>query len=260
MGDSYHSYAQVISTEPEVIKQLIKDIKANDEDDEITFISDLRTEGNLVLFHSFGYGCYGTENGVADVMLFEYLFENYNKALVCFEAIEPCNGIEYWSSASWAKPNGEVDWDDCNTFHIYRRAVFDDPDECNDSYFDIADAWFIRLDNLYSRYGRELPQIKKLVETAKSQNFKNWAKSPYDWNKDDLGIFKSTLWEIDAQLKLDASTAVEEANDDSFYWVSEIELQDLEFELPSTFSELKFVGKEAIFSADPDITLGEDLE
>ena len=57
MGVYWCSYAEVVSTEPEVIKELIEKAKTLCET-KITSIYDLTIDGNSVLFNSRGYGCY----------------------------------------------------------------------------------------------------------------------------------------------------------------------------------------------------------
>ena len=131
MGAYWCSYAKVVSTEPEVIKQLIEKAKTL-YGTELTSIYDLTIDGNSILFNSRGYGCYGTDFEDTNTMLFEFLFENYDKALFCFELAESCQqSSRYHFSASWAKPDGKVDWDDESTFNIYRRIYSEDnnPDE-----------------------------------------------------------------------------------------------------------------------------------
>ena len=131
MGVYWHSYAGVISTEPEVIKQLIEEAaniyksykQVLEGSEDVTNVYDLTIEGNCILFHSNGYGCYGTDFEDARMMLFEFLFENYDKALVCFEMVEPRQSQEYCFNASWAKPDGKVDWDDFEAPNLGVRLI-----------------------------------------------------------------------------------------------------------------------------------------
>jgi len=78
MGLSWDSHAEVISLEPEKIKQLIEEID-NDDNYDTSLIRDLRIEDNSVFFNSGGYGCYGYNEGYGD-LLFKILLERYEGA------------------------------------------------------------------------------------------------------------------------------------------------------------------------------------
>lgn len=246
MGVYWRSRAEVISTEPKVIEELIKQISENNE--EVTSVDDLRIEGNSVLFHSTGYGCYGTdfEDPGHTIMLFELLFENYDRALVCFEVVEPCQNQGYRFSASWAKPDSQVDWDNEETFYIYRRVVFEDEDELEEGLFDIADAWFKELklldrSNFYS--------IKKLVNLAKQTGFTDWEVSEQECCYGETVIAIKTIWKIGEYLKAESDeydqnlvySAICEAERDCFYWLLEIEIYNAEFQFPKNFPEIKSI-------------------
>ena len=174
-------------------------------------------------------------------MLFEFLFENYNKALVCFEMVEPCQNQGYCFSASWAKPDGEVDWDDEETFHIFRRVAFEDPDE-DEGEFDIADVYFVPFGYLESP---TLPNLKKLVNLAKEAGFTEWATDPAGFHSES-GILIGTIWEIADYLETEleeydedlVGNAVLEAGKELLDYVSDIEINDAEFELPEYLTKL----------------------
>ncbi len=93
MGVSWHSHAEVISLEPEKIKQLIEEID-RDDDYDTSSVNDLRIEDNSVFFNSGGYGCYGYDEGVGD-LLFKILLEKYEGAIACFEYVLPCQSQDY---------------------------------------------------------------------------------------------------------------------------------------------------------------------
>ena len=238
MGVHWRSYAGVISTEPEVIKQLIEEAATED----VTNVYDLTIDGNCILFHSDGYGCYGTDFEDVHVMLFEFLFENYDKALVCFEMVKPCQSQGYCFNASWAKPYGEVDWDDDETFYIHRRVHLEDPDE-DEGEFDIADIWFLPFEHLES--SREtMPNLMKLVNLAKKTGFTDWATDPTGYNSEP-GILMETIWEIGDYLEAEleeydgnlVSEADFEAEQDRLEFLADIEIDNAEFELPFELPE-----------------------
>ena len=118
----------------------------------------------------------------------------YDKALVCFEMVEPCQSQGYCFNASWAKPDGEVDWDIESTFYIHRRVLLEDPDE-DEGEFDIADIWFLSLEYLESNRDT-LPNLTKLVNLAKETGFTDWATDPTRYDSDESGILVETIWEI----------------------------------------------------------------
>lgn len=93
MGVSWHSQAEVISLEPEKIKQLIEEID-NDDNYNTASIYNLRIEDNSVFFNSGGYGSYAYDEGYAD-LLFDILLEKYEGAIACFEYVLPCQSQGY---------------------------------------------------------------------------------------------------------------------------------------------------------------------
>ena len=240
MSVYWHSYAGVISTEPEVIKRLIEE-----GSEDVTNAYDLTIDGNCILFHSDGYGCYGTGFEDVRVMLFEFLFENYDRALVCFEMVEPCQSQGYCFNASWAKPDGKVNWDDDETFYIHRRVHLEDPDE-DEGEFDNADIWFLPLN---CSYRDKMPNLTNLIDLAKETGFTNWAKDPTEYHPEP-GILVETMWEIDNHLKAELEEYDEdlvtdadfEVEQDRLEFLTDIEIDDAEFEsslkLPENFYEL----------------------
>lgn len=251
MGVYWRSYAGIISTEAEVIKQLIEEAAniynvhelVSKGSEEVTNVYDLTIDANCILLHSNGYGCYGTDFEDARMMLFEFLFENYDKALVCFEMVEPCQSQGYCFNASWSKPDGEVDWDDDETFYIHRRVLLEDSDE-DEGEFDIADIWFLSFEYLES-HRDTLPNLTKLVNLAKETGFTNWAINPTGYDSDELGILIETLWEISDYLEeqlddYDENLYYEaefEVKQDCIESLSDIEIDDAEFELPFKLPE-----------------------
>ena len=243
MGVYWRSYAAIISTEPEVIKQLIEKAanihksyeQVSEGSEDVTNVYDLAIEGDCILFHSDGYGCYGTDFEDANYMLFEFLFENYDRALVCFEMVKPCQSQGYCFNASWAKPDGKVNWDDDETFYIHRRVHLEDPDE-DEGEFDNADIWFLPLN---CSYRDKMPNLTNLIDLAKETGFTNWAKDPTEYHPEP-GILVETMWEIDNHLKAEleeydedlVSDADFEVEQDILEFLADIEIDDAEFELP----------------------------
>lgn len=248
MGRHWCSYAEVVSTEPEIIKQLIEKAKTL-YDTQLTSIYDLTIDENSVLFNSRGYGCYGTDFEDIHTMLFEFLFKNYNRALVCFEVVEPCQSQGYLFTANWAKPDGKVDWDDESTFGIFRRVYFEDKDE-DESEFNIAEFWFSTLS--VESY---MPNLQKLVNLAIETGFTDWATDPYEDSNLEPGILVETIWEICDYLETEleeydknlGSHAHGEIKEYFLWLASEIEIDNVtdnaEFELPEDFLKLISSGK-----------------
>lgn len=65
MGIFWLSHAEVVTTEPQKLKELIEQIAqeepSTETDSGVAPIHDLNVEKNSVLFNSAGYGCYGVE-------------------------------------------------------------------------------------------------------------------------------------------------------------------------------------------------------
>ena len=259
MGVSWYSEAEVISTEPEVIKQLIEEIaevwvenedtrdgtriKVSEGSEETAPVYDLRIEGNSVLFHSSGYGCYGSDPeyrliNFGRVMLFKCLFDKYDKALVCFEIVQPCQGQGYYFSTTWAKPDGKIDWisredwddDDCDWYDTAQEnsgktfSIVCDVDLAYegrqgpspyDDFEDICDLeddfytefytefsfgiWFLSFQKLDRL---KLPSIKKLINLAQEAGYTDWVTNPSPFNSDNsTGIMMDTLSYIEYELR-----------------------------------------------------------
>ena len=177
MGVFWNSEAQVISQEPEIIKALIEEISKEEFEHEgslaePTTVYDLKIEGNSIFFNSRGYGCYGTDFEDVSPQLFEKLFERYQGALVAFEHVHPCQSQGYHFNSYWAKPVGDVDWEDNTTYWIYRRMVTEET-EVDEGLFDWGDSWYITLDSLETN-PKELPMLYALVQKAKAEGFDAW--------------------------------------------------------------------------------------
>ena len=80
MGGYWYSQAEVVTTEPEIVKELILQI-ANEE--RTSPVRNLEIKGNSIFFDSDGYGCFGVKREIlADggVLLFQILFQKYRDA------------------------------------------------------------------------------------------------------------------------------------------------------------------------------------
>ena len=152
--------------------------------------------------------------------------------------------VEYAFSASWGKPDGEVDWDDDETFHIYRRVTLNDKDE-DEGQFDMGEIWFLPIQAI----NQTMPNLAKLVDLAKKTGFSDWAVDPHEYDSEPV-ILTETLWEISDYLEdeLDdydedlVSDAYTEVKEDYLNLIDYIELDSAEFklpfELPENFHEL----------------------
>lgn len=174
----WKSEAEIVSQEPEVIKTLIEEIIKNED---VARVCDLEIKGNSIFFNSGGYGCYGTYfEDEAPSELFEKLFERYDDALFAFEHVHPCQGQGYHFNSQWAKPEGEVDWDDETTYAIYRRMVAKET-ELDEGEFDYGHCWHIELDTLERRYRQYMPMLYALVQKAKAEGFDDWGNGEIGW-------------------------------------------------------------------------------
>lgn len=169
MGVSWDSHAEVISLEPEKIKQLIEEID-NDDNYNTASINDLRIEDNSVFFNSGGYGCYGYEEGCGD-LLFQKLLEKYEGEIACFEYVTPCQGQNYNFAVTYIKLEGEeIDWDNFDSAHRYVFVMDEDEYSYNVIETDESHWDFVELNDSYFEYGKEEAYI--------------WA-IPTDWLEDD---------------------------------------------------------------------------
>ncbi|MBK1989864.1 hypothetical protein A0J48_020415 [Sphaerospermopsis aphanizomenoides BCCUSP55] len=222
MGYSLWSRAEVVTTEPEKVKDLILQIVA---EGETTSVHNLEIKGNSIFFDSEGYGRYGlqweerflpSEEG-----LFAKLCEEYIGALVCFEAVTPCDifAYNYYLSTIWIKPEGVVkpkincfddedeeyenedddiyETDEIQTFyrkcHVLWWEDLDfskDWDEFGDyepsfiSQFDdyMISLWFINIDKM-EEYKDEMPDLYNAYIKAQADGFDDWA-IPVCWGGD----------------------------------------------------------------------------
>ena len=126
MGVFWQSSAEIVTNEPQKLKVLIEQISQDISDDRVTPIHDLNIKGESLFFHSAGYGCYGVESENPCSLLFEKLLERFKGALLCFEAVVPCQSQGYCFSSTWVKPEGAVDWDDEETHYKHSRVLWED--------------------------------------------------------------------------------------------------------------------------------------
>lgn len=244
MGISWYSEAELVSLEPKVVASLIEEII---EDEDVTAeVCDLEIKGNSVFFNSKGYGCYGTNiEDETTVQLFEKLFERYEKALIAFEHVHPCQSQGYHFNAMWTKPDGAVDWEDETTYKVSRRMVSEQTD-IDDGEFDVVDTWHICLDNM-EKNREQIPMLYALVQKAKVEGFSNWGNGQIGNVKQTNFISYDILWEL-----LNKYWNDEVENGDTIYspsydaerdmaeWVKAPDYNtDAEFELPGDFPELQ---------------------
>ncbi len=119
MGLSWYSNAEVVSYEPEKIKELVEQIPKKSD---TTSVYNPKIEDNSVFFSSAGYGCYGVAGECNRELLFEQLFEQYDGPLICFEYVSPCQSQDYFFNSTWAKPKGKINWEDYNSYLQFSRA------------------------------------------------------------------------------------------------------------------------------------------
>jgi len=244
MGTSWYSEAELVSQEPEVIKSLIEEIIENE--DVTTSVCDLEIRGNSIFFNSKGYGCYGTDfEDENSTQLFEQLFERYNKALIAFEHVHPCQSQGYHFNAMWTKPDREVDWEDETTYKIFRRMVSEETDP-DDGGFDIFDAWHTGLDSV-ERNQKQMPMLYALVQRAKAEGFDGWGNGQIGNVEQTNFLSYNILWELidkywDEETE-DGNSIYSpsyDADRDMAEWVKAPDYNtDADFELPSDFPELQ---------------------
>jgi hypothetical protein len=249
MGVFWESFAEVVSQEPESIKLLIEAIseekfKHPDYADitlQTTGCYKLTVKDNSVFFTSSGYGCFG--NNLVDdgsAQLFEKLFERYTGALIAFEHVHPCQNQGYHFNSLWSKPEGDVDWDDDETFFITRRMVCEGS-EIDEGDFDNADCWYTSLELLEDQK-KDVPHLYNLIQKAKEEGFEAWGQGTIGY-VDDVENFISTdiLYEIIDQYCTDDDES-EVGNDQIFLMINWIQYPDdidAQFEMPENFPELQ---------------------
>lgn len=237
MGVSWYSQAEVVTIEPEKVKELILQI-ANEED--TSPVCNLEIQGNSIFFDSDGYGCFGVEwENYADNLLFERLFEQYTGALICFEAVSQCQQQGYFFTSTWIKPESEVDWDDEETFYKHSRVLWmqgdisEMPDEGN---FNEADIWQISFDYLEKNQDN-MPNLYAAYLKTQYEAFDNWAISG-DGNK---AISYEVAQKIGELYSDDEDAVLEDCLENMRQWNSypiDAENACLEFELPENFPKL----------------------
>ncbi|BAU15160.1 hypothetical protein LEP3755_57170 [Leptolyngbya sp. NIES-3755] len=245
MGVFWFSSAEIVTTEPQELKALIEQITtetfSDDLDAQVTPVHDLRIEKNSLFFHSAGCGCYGVEWENPCSLLFEKLFERFEGALLCFESVSPCQSQGYYFSSIWAKPEGEVDWDDSETCHKYCHVLLEDGDpseQADEGEFDHADIWCIDLERL-ERNKEQLPCLYTAFLKAKQDNFEDWAHVPYPNDDTETQVISYEVACKLAELYDDDELAV---LDDCHKDMTEaikitdwLDILDLEFEFPEDF-------------------------
>jgi hypothetical protein len=242
MGIFWFSKAEVVSQEPEIIKNLIEEIA---EDEDYTSVYDLEIKGNSIFFNSGGYGYYGTYfEDEASLQLFEKLFERYDGALVAFEHVHPCQCQGYHFNSQWIKPEGEVDWDDEKTYWLFRRMVTKKT-ELDEGDFDIADCWHICLDMLDNR--KDLPMLYALVQKAKAEGFDEWGNGEIGFIEQEnfisYGILNNLIdkyWNEKAD-EDKIFLLFDDVERDMTRWVTadDIYYFEHEFKMPDDFPELQ---------------------
>lgn len=172
MGVTWYSEATIFTTEPEIIKKLIEETKANEL---FTSVSDLEIIDKTITLNSSGYGYYGIvapwDNPDETPLLFEYLFNNYDGALVCHEVVGSCQGDEFCFSTSWIKEKGKIDWVNGieETYSILSSTVARSSSDIMED-FDCLLVWSTHIDDR-----QNTPSLKKLIQIAKEQEFTDWA-------------------------------------------------------------------------------------
>lgn len=253
MGVSWYSKAEVVTTEPEIVKDLILQIANEDT----APVHNLEIKGNSIFFDSDGYNCFGVEwENYADALLFERLFEQYVGALICFEAVSPCQQQGYFFSSTWIKPEGEVSWDDdeideddedeidekTQNFYKYSRVLWiegdvsKEPDEGN---FNIADIWYITFDYL-ERNKEVMPNLYAAYLKAKADGFDDW---PINWNNKEKGISYETAQILGDIYSDNQDDILEDCLENMGNWnCYPIDTNgDFEFELPENFPNLSIL-------------------
>ncbi|TAE61730.1 MAG: hypothetical protein EAZ87_00705 [Nostocales cyanobacterium] len=178
MGVSWEYVAEVVTTEPEKVKELILQIAGKDE---TAGVYDIEIKGNSIFFTSAGYGVYGLDSwdmgcDYDNGLLFARLFEEYAGALICFEAVRPCQEQDYYFSSTWIKPDGIVkskinseDDEDYENFYIITREI------------GLKSDWSISVDEL-EKYQDEMPNLYATYLKAKADGFDDW-KISYEQKK-----------------------------------------------------------------------------
>ncbi|RMD71423.1 MAG: hypothetical protein D6822_02920 [Cyanobacteria bacterium J149] len=248
MGVSWHSQAEIISLEPEKIKQLIEEID-NDDNYNTASIDDLRIEDNSVFFNSGGYGCYGYDEGDRD-LLFQKLLEKYEGAIACFEYVQACQSQSYYFTTGFIKSEGEVDWDDEENCLVHKQALIIDEDILDDDekerlkreesgwdwfeseeFFDFQWAWIwsIAVDSLFEQKDK-MPSLYSIYQKCGDNEAKITTSLLYSWC-DDEKISYDELSSAINECQLDCLNTIKN------FW--DTILNDFEGELPDDFPSFK---------------------
>ena len=209
MGFTHYSEAVIFTTEPEKIRGLIGQIynlEPNkhgycrlkpDANYAASTLCDLKIEENSITFNSGGYGIFGLDkdwltNDGELLLLFKYLFENFDGSLVCHESIEDCNERDNYYAATWKKDYGKYDVNEDEYEYIYTHIISKTLD-----YYDLDFSGYL----VWCTYlGDRLitSASKQLIEAAKAKGFQDWAteeelEEHYNSNE---SITFDTIWKI----------------------------------------------------------------
>lgn len=245
MGVTWHSEAEIVSLEPDAVKDIIEKIV---EKENVTEVYDLKIKGNSIFFHSFNYGYYSADFGNGETLLFEKVFEQYNGALIAFEYVVYCVDHSYMFNSVWVKPEGNVDWEDEETFHKCLCCVEEEGELThNDSFnteediFDYSWRWNISLASLKA-VKKQLPALFALVQAAEADGFDGWMRLENDSNNyvtyDVVCTLMDEYWDESGDNEL---APFDDIKWDMIRWVkdTEIGMEDLQFELPDNFPKLQ---------------------
>jgi hypothetical protein len=253
MGGFWYSQAEVVTTEPEEVKKIIKKIARRKG---IPPVRNLKIKGNSIFFDSDGYGCFGVngENFDPDFifkdppLLFPKVLELYSEALICFEFVSPSQGQEYYFSSTWIKPEGtaEIDRHWCYNCYKYARMLWwrnadiskTGHDLIPDDLvrrFDMADIWQISID--MERYKDSMPHLYTAVCKAKADGFDGWA---INYDGDQVITFE-VAEKIGKLYSDNQDDVLEDCFDNINKWNSfpaDVERENFDFELPENFPKL----------------------
>jgi len=253
MGKTWDSEAEVISLEPEKIKQLIEEIIDENKKSNhfrISSVHDLRIEDNSVFFNSGGYGCYGYDAYYIRDYLFEILLERYEGAIACFEYVKPCQSQDYYFTTGFIKSEGKVDWDDEENCLVHKQALIIDEDILDDDekemlnreeswddsfepekFFDFQWAWVwsINIDSLLKQKDK-MPSLYSVYQKCGNNEAKITTSLLYSWC-DDETISDDELYSAIDECKLDCLYTIQN------FW--DTILNDFEGELPDDFPSFK---------------------
>jgi hypothetical protein len=249
MGVFWESFAEVVSQEPESIKLLIEAISEEkfkhpdyaDTTLQTTGCYKLTVKDNSVFFTSSGYGCFG--NNLVDdgsAQLFEKLFERYTGALIAFEHVHPCQNQGYHFNSLWSKPEGDVDWNDEETFFIFRRMVCEGS-ELDETDFDVGDCWYTSLELLEGQK-ENAPHLYNFIQKAKEEGFEAWGQGAIGDADEENFISTDILYEILDQYCTDDDQLFLITDDQTFLmidWIQYPDDIDAQFEMPENFPDLQ---------------------